>query len=119
MWVLGRCIFRGCEVSPLDLARVFRAAAAECEAIAAEQRADRRDWIEQAGSPLGNRRHVAAVKRRIAAGRIDGASMVGRRAMLSADALAEELALLSAKPRNAKPAPSGPDALRAKLGLVG
>jgi hypothetical protein len=45
--------------------------------------------------------------------------MVGRRALLSAEALEEELALLSAGPRKAEANESGPDGLRRRLGLVG
>jgi hypothetical protein len=78
-------------VRPAQLARVLRAAAEEAERIEAEERADRRDWLAQANSPLGPRRHVGRVRARLAAG-LDGAALVGRRALLSPAALAEELA---------------------------
>jgi hypothetical protein len=103
-----------------DLARVLRAAADEAEAIDREQRAERRDWVDQVSSPLGRRRHVAAVKRRIDRG-LEGAAMVGRRALLSAAALEEELALLSKGPVKAKAtkADDVTSRLERRLGLVG
>lgn len=51
---------------------------------------DRPGWIDQSQSPLGPRRHRAAVRRRLSVGE-EGASRVGRRHLLSADALAAEL----------------------------
>lgn len=76
----------------------------------------RPDWIDQASSPLGARRHRAAVKRRTGAG-LPGAAIVGRRHMLSADALAEELAQQSRGKRQIAEA-SLEDTLRAELRLV-
>jgi hypothetical protein len=88
---------------------------AELELIDAEQRAEKRDWVSQASSPLGPRRHVARVRARVAAG-LDGASLVGRRALLSPKALEEELAALTKK----KPAAETTGArLERRLGLVG
>jgi hypothetical protein len=104
-------------MSPSELARVLRAAAAECDAIESERRAEIRAWVAQAKSDLGPRRHCAAVRRRVAAG-LDGASIVGRKFLLSPAALEEELARRSRGERNVEPT-SGPDALRRKLGLVG
>lgn len=50
-------------------------------------------WIDQEFSPLGSRRHIAAVRRRIAR-RKPGAELdaviAGRRYLLTVDALAEE-----------------------------
>ena len=110
------------------LARAERAAAEAkarvFEEAAAEERAQRRDHVDQRSSPLGHRRHCAAVKRRVAAGDA-GAAIVGRRHLLSQQALADELTALSKRPALSKPeaaaAPAGatPDGLRAKLGLVG
>lgn len=98
--------------------RVLRAAANECDLIADEAQSDLKDWIDQQTSPLGRRRHVAAVRKRVENGG-DGAALVGRRALLSNAALAEELASISA-PRKTNDEPTGgPEALRAKLGLVG
>jgi len=75
-------------------------------------------WIDQEFSPLGSRRHIAAVRRRVARrkpGAELDAAIVGRRYLLSIDALAEEYfrpvprrvrlkralrALLRAKPAN-------------------
>lgn len=51
-------------------------------------------WVDQTTSPLGSRRHCAAVQRRVRSG-IAGASVVGRRHLLSNEALAEELSRLS------------------------
>jgi hypothetical protein len=50
--------------------------------------------ISQAGSPLGSRRHCNAVRRRLASG-AHGAAKVGRRYLLTPDALAEELSRTS------------------------
>jgi hypothetical protein len=47
-------------------------------------------WIAQDVSQLGRRRHIAAVRRRVAAG-VGGAALVGRRALLSPEALEAEL----------------------------
>ena len=50
-------------------------------------------WIDQQFSPLGRRRHCQAVKRRIAArqpGDVLDAAVIGRRYMLTVDALVEE-----------------------------
>lgn len=50
-------------------------------------------WIDQEFSPLGSRRHIAAVRRRMAR-RQPGAELdafvIGRRYLLSIDAVAEE-----------------------------
>jgi hypothetical protein len=50
--------------------------------------------VEQTGSPLGNRRHCSAVKRRLQRGE-PGAAIVGRRHLLAPEALSEELARAS------------------------
>lgn len=52
--------------------------------------------IDQSASALGRRRHCAAVKRRVASG-ATGAAIVGRRHLLSQEALSEELARASSK----------------------
>lgn len=74
-------------------------------------------WIDQSASPLGPRRHRAAVKRRIQAGE-PGAAKVGRRHLLSKDALEAELGAGSST-KKAPAAPSIADELRAELRLVG
>jgi hypothetical protein len=48
------------------------------------------DMVSQVTSPLGRRRHCAAVQRRVAAG-IPGAAIVGRKHLLSREALNDEL----------------------------
>lgn len=67
--------------------------------MAAELRGADVRWIEQAFSPLGPRKHIAAVRRRLAeaetAGRPGtelGAAVMGRRYLLTPESMAEELA---------------------------
>lgn len=48
------------------------------------------EWIQQRGSALGNRKHCAAVRRRIASGE-GGAAIQGKRFLLTTSALTEEL----------------------------
>lgn len=72
------------------LARILQAAAAECEALAAEQTTERLDWVDQTKSPLGSRRHIRAVRARLSA-ELPGAGKLGRRFLLSPQAVAEEL----------------------------
>lgn len=102
-------------MSPALLARVLRAAADEADRIEAERRAERRDWTDQTTSPLGRRRHVAAVKRLVAAGDV-GAAIVGRRHLLSSEALAAVMTAQSNKPK-AEPS-NGADRMRLLLGGV-
>lgn len=71
-------------------ARALRAAADIFDAAASEATDERLDWVDQSSSPLGSRRHIAAVRRRMTLGS-DGAAQVGRRFLLSRDALTEEL----------------------------
>jgi hypothetical protein len=68
---------------------------------------------DQASSPLGRRRHCAAVKRRLASGK-PGAALAGRRHLLSAEALAEELSRVSGRPDSASPSPAS-GSVRAEL----
>ena len=102
-------------MTPAHWARAYRAMADELERIETEQAAERRDWTSQEVSPLGRRRHVRAVRARVARGDAD-AAMVGRRALLSAAALAEELVALGS-PKSAKP-PGVANDLRSELGLL-
>ena len=99
-----------------DFERVLRVVLAEVEAMRAEAKPERRDWQPQTGSPLGPRRHCSAVDRRIATGD-PGAARVGRRALLSPEALAEELAAASAKPKAPK-AETTSQRIERRLGLV-
>jgi len=48
------------------------------------------EWIQQRGSALGNRKHCAAVRRRLENGE-DGAAIRGKRFLLTTRALSEEL----------------------------
>lgn len=104
-------------MSLVAFARVLRAAADEVDRIEAESRNEHRDWIDQRSSPLGPKRHCGAVRRRLAAAQ-GGAAHVGRRHLLSAEALAEELARLSA-PRRAAGKEGVGSELRRALSLVG
>lgn len=47
-------------------------------------------WVCQTDSPLGRNRHCAAVKRRLAEG-LEGASLIGRKCLLTPEALREEM----------------------------
>jgi hypothetical protein len=80
-------------------------------------------WIDQHASPLGPKKHCAAVRRRVAKGLADAAT-VGRRHLLSPAALSEELASQSRRHRGAqaeavaRPAGSVAAELAAELRLV-
>lgn len=93
------------------LARVLRAATDECDAIARESAEDRREWVCQSESPLGPRRHIAAVRRRLRAG-TEGAGQAGRKYLLSPEALAEELG------RPVEPKSDETDSLRRELSMI-
>ena len=74
--------------------------------------------VEQGASPLGSRRHCAAVRGRLDHGE-PGAAIVGRRHLLSAAALAEELgrtSALRARPKQ-QAGESAANMLRRDLGL--
>ncbi len=74
------------------------------------------DMVDQSKSPLGSRRHCNAVKRRVGNGET-GAARVGRRYLLTPDALAEELHRIGQGPKPAK-GESVADELRRELGLI-
>lgn len=67
--------------------------------------------LDQSASPLGSRRHCTAVKRRIARGE-PGAAIVGRKHLLSPEALSEELGRVS---RRESPNPTDTGGVRAEL----
>lgn len=71
--------------------------------------------IDQKQSPLGRRRHCYAVRRRLSEGS-PGAAVVGRRHLLSPEALAEELARLGK--RQPSPGETLANELRRELGLL-
>jgi hypothetical protein len=79
-------------LSPEELEDIISRAVRKALSTAAED-----GMRPQTGSPLGPRRHCAAVKRRLATGQ-PGAVRAGRRYLLSEAALAEELIRLSATP---------------------
>lgn len=64
--------------------------------------------VAQTGSPLGPRRHRAAVKRRVEGGE-GGAAIVGKRHYLTHAALQEELGTRPPRPEAPEPEPTGPD----------
>jgi hypothetical protein len=72
-------------------------------------------FVDQGGSPLGRRKHIKAVRRLVAAD-APGAAIVGRRYLLSKDALVQELAAQKPKERRRKPVDDLAD-LRAKYGF--
>jgi hypothetical protein len=74
-------------------------------------RAGEPGMMDQSASPLGSRRHCAAVKRRIARGE-RGAALVGRKHLLSPEALSEELGRAS---KREVPATTEPGGVRAEL----
>lgn len=79
-----------------DLVEAFEAFAdLVAEKVEARLRRSTDDDVEQANSPLGPRRHVAAAKRRIIKGQ-PGVRRDGRKYFLSPDALREELARVHA-----------------------
>ncbi|HKQ68264.1 MAG TPA: hypothetical protein VJT73_02955 [Polyangiaceae bacterium] len=82
------------------------------EAVASLDGGAPADHIDQTTSALGPRRHCRAVKRRIASGQ-SGAAIVGRRHLLSPEALAEELTRVGQTPEA-----SVVDELRASLRLI-
>jgi hypothetical protein len=77
---------------------------------------DTPDFIDQHRSPFGNRKHCGVTRARIAAGK-PGAIFVGRRALLSREALDEELAALQKGKRKTVSAADDAADLAAELGL--
>ena len=63
--------------------------------------------VDQHASPLGPRRHCAAVRRRLAAG-LAGGTILGRRLLLTPEAVEEELASSRVK----RPAPDAESDVR-------
>jgi hypothetical protein len=85
--------------------------------VVRESAASELKLIDQRGSPLGRNRHCAAVKRRVFEGK-EGAWVVGRRCLLSAQALREELDDLGRRGsvhRDNKPDKPSPRSAREKL----
>jgi hypothetical protein len=80
--------------------------------VCSKLRAERVSWLDQRTSPAGSRRHIGMTKRRVQAG-LPGAAIVGRRFLLSPEALQEELTLASTR-AHARPAPTD---VAAALGL--
>lgn len=106
-------------MSALDeLLRTFAAEVAR--AVVAELRAgDAPGMVDQSASPLGRRRHIAAVRKRVNAGE-PGAAIVGRRHLLSREAVEAELATLAKRPRKARATATARDDLadlRERYGL--
>jgi hypothetical protein len=102
---------------------LLRALAAEvARAVVSELRAgEAPGMVDQAASPLGRRRHIAAVRRLVNAG-APGAAIVGRRYLLARDALDAELGCgtkPAKRPRKTEPAAATDElaALRERYGL--
>lgn len=75
------------------------------------------DMVDQASSPLGKRRHCAAVRERVTRG-APGAAIVGRKHLLSREELQKELAVVSKTRAPRRVAPIDPVAeLRKELGI--
>lgn len=85
------------------------------EILRREQRAP--ELVSQTDSPLGPRRHCAAVRRRMGAGE-GGASKVGRRYLLTREALAEELHRLGQSEPQPRPEPDADEQLAQELGFT-
>jgi len=79
-------------------------AEAVAERVVKKLTAETAAWTDQTRSPLGRKRHCLAVRRRVDQGE-GGAAVVGRKHLLSKDALASELNALSTRkrPSRAKP----------------
>lgn len=102
---------------------VAQLAKALAPAIAAEVVAQLRagetpGMVDQSSSPLGRRRHIAVVRKLVAAGE-PGAAIVGRRYLLARDAIEAELVKVSRKPSKAKVAAPADElaALRERYGF--
>jgi hypothetical protein len=85
--------------------------------VVAELRAgDAPGMVDQVASPLGRRRHIAAVRRLVATGQ-PGAAQVGRRYLLSRERLDAELAgnakALKPSAKHVEPMAAVPDELAA------
>jgi hypothetical protein len=101
----------GAPLSGEDIAQWFFGLmrAAIREELRAQNQAD--EWIPQKGSALGNRKHCAAVRRRIANAE-GGAAIRGKRMLLTTSALTEELI-------RGGPPPSPPEPEMVKAGPRG
>jgi hypothetical protein len=98
-------------LSPEDLEAIVARAVRRALTSAADD-----GMVNQSGSPLGSRRHCNAVKRRLAVGAA-GAAHVGRKYLLTQEALAEELSRITSTTAH-RPASDDPGAkLRRDLGL--
>lgn len=91
---------------------------AVAERVVRKLTAETAAWTDQTRSPLGRKRHCLAVRRRVDQGD-GGAAVVGRRHLLSKDALACELNDLSARkrPSRAKPVDTDIEPMLARYGV--
>lgn len=71
--------------------------------------------VDQSASPLGRRRHIAAVRKLVSAG-APGGAIVGRRHLLTREALDAELAALKPRSRT-EPKPTAVDQLADRYGF--
>lgn len=98
------------------LAAILRAAADEADRLARHDESEHAAWIDQSSSPLGPRRHCAAVRARITGG-LPGAVILGRRFLLSPEAV--QVAFVAHRVPEPRPTPSGEEQLREALRIVG
>lgn len=99
--------------------KAAEAKATELERQASELESRGADMVDHRNSQLGARRQCEIVRRRIERGQ-GGAAIVGRRHLLSREAITEELEKLSEKKRNRVTQPKATDQLvdlRARYGL--
>lgn len=101
------------------LQTVLRAALEALDACAEQAQENVFEWVAQQDSPLGRKRHCEATRRRIREG-LNGASVVGRKHLLSPDALREELETLGRpRPKSEPTVSAGVEKLQRELRLVG
>jgi hypothetical protein len=94
-------------MSPGEAALDALAGIVAAKVVALLRAGDMPGMVDQAGSPLGRRRHMAAVRARVQRG-AHGAAIVGRRHLLARDLLEAELAAVS---KRAKKQPAASDEL--------
>jgi hypothetical protein len=104
-------------VSPLDTALDALAEAVADRVVAKLSAGQHSGFVDQTASPLGRRRHIAAARRLVAEGKA-GAAIVGRRHLLTREALDAELAALKPRSRTKAQPIDQLGALREKYGLA-
>lgn len=103
-------------MTPLESLLAEFARAVAHEVVAGLRAGEMPGMIDQSASPLGRRRHIAAVRGRVAAGE-SGAAIVGRRYLLAREAVDAELAATSKRLRKTRAPIDELAALRERYGL--